>query len=452
MPNFRIEKDMLGEYQIPENAYYGVHTARALDNFKINYKLMNKRLIKSFAQVKHAAALANFKSGKLTQDKLDAIVFACGVVGKGKYNSQFKLPGLQGGAGTSTNMNANEVIANVALEHIGYKKGEYKHLCPLEDVNMSQSTNDSYPTAFKIAIYALIRETEKSIKHLRDTLDHKASEFKEIYKMGRTQLEDAVPLTLGEEFKAYARAINRDLNRLRDVKKDFLVVNMGGTAIGTGVGTTEIYRKEVIKELADITGFDIVANVDLIDGTQNLDDYAHLSGILRTLALNLRKIANDLRLMNSGPNTGVHEIDLPPLQAGSSIMPKKVNPVGAEFIMQIHLKVKGNDLVIAESCSNGEFELNANEPIVADCLLESLEILNDGCRNFADKVIKDIKAVQENCDKYMQNCPTAATVLINDLGYEKVSEIISEVIKTGKNYKVIAVERGYLPASYFEKQ
>lgn len=449
--SFRIEKDFLSEFKVPSDAYYGVHTARALANFKLNdYHLTHHSLIKAFAKVKLAAANANYRTGKLKKEIRNAIEFACKEILADKYLDQFPIPGIQGGAGTSTNMNANEVIANIALEHMGYEKGRYDILHPINHVNMSQSTNDSYPTAIKIAIYELVNQVEKNLKYLRRSLEDKANEFKDIMKMGRTQLEDAVPIALGREFKVYAMAINRDVRRLHQVKELFLQVNMGGDAIGTGVSNHPDYRIAVIEELRRVTLTPITACEDLVDGTQNLDVFPQLSSMLKICGLNLRKISNDLRLMNSGPTTSIHEIDLPALQAGSSIMPKKVNPVGAEFIMQIAYKILGNDLIISE-CTVGEFELNAWEPLIADAMFESLHLLRDGLQLFADTVVKGITANKELCEEYFERCPTAATELISIIGYDNVAQIIAKVNDTGESYKKVAIEMGFVDAEYFNK-
>lgn len=385
--NVRMEKDFLGEYKVPVDAYYGVHTARALDNFKLsNYHVTYPGLIQAFAKVKWAAAKANYATGKLSAKEHQAIGFACQELLAGKYLDQFTIAGIQGGAGTSTNMNVNEVIANIALEYMGYNKAQYNYLDPIDHVNASQSTNDAYPTAIKLAICELMIQLEKQLKYLISSLVSKSEEFKDIMKMGRTQLEDAVPIALGREFKVYALALARDLERISTLKNEFYQVNMGGDAIGTGVSNTAEYRALVISELAEVSKLPIIACEDLVDGTQNLDCFVRLSSALKVCAVNLRKIANDLRLMNSGPTTSIHEIDLPPLQAGSSIMPKKVNPVGAEFIMQIAYKLLGNDLIVTE-CAVGEFELNAWEPLIADALFESLTLLRDGLERFATTVV-----------------------------------------------------------------
>lgn len=448
---YRIEKDFIGEFKVPKDAYYGVHTARALENFRLkDYHLTHSYLINAFAKVKMAAANANCRTGKFSKEIRNAINFACEQILSGKYHDEFIIPAIQGGAGTSTNMNANEVIANIALEHMGYEKARYDILSPINHVNASQSTNDSYPTAIKIAIYDLINDVEKNLKLLRRALEDKANEFKDIMKMGRTQLEDAVPIALGREFKVYAMAINRDVRRLHQVKELFLQVNMGGDAIGTGVSNHPDYRIAVIEELRKVTGTPITACEDLVDGTQNLDVFPQLSSMVKICGLNLRKIANDLRLMNSGPTTSIHEIDLPALQAGSSIMPKKVNPVGAEFIMQIAYKLLGNDLIISE-CTVGEFELNAWEPLIADAMIESLTLLRDGLERFTNTVVKGITANKELCEAYFERCPTAATELISIIGYDSVAEIIAKVNETGESYKKVAVEMGFIPQSFFDK-
>lgn len=440
----RKEKDLLGILEIDDEVNYGVHTKRAFDNFKINYKKVNTEIIRAYAIVKKACATANFKTSKLNEAKHAAITSACDDIISGRYDADFVLPAIQGGAGTSINMNLNEVIANLALAYMGFSKGEYDKLHPLEDVNMSQSTNDTFPTAIKIAIIKLLRELTDAVMDLQTALQQKESEFADIFKLGRTQLKDAVPITLGQEFGAYAEAISRDRWRLYKCEERIRQINIGGTAIGTGVGASNKYRFAVTEELRYLTGYGLARAENLIDATQNLDAYVEVAAIIKTLAVNLNKISSDLRLMDSGPIGGLSEIFLPPLQAGSTIMPAKVNPVGPEFIKQIYYKVIGNDLALTVAAADGNFELNPMLPLVADCITENLELLRDGVKFFTHKVISGIKANKDRCREYIEKSWSLASLFIEKLGYEKLTDILKESFKTGKNYKDIIIESGLL--------
>lgn len=447
----RTEHDLLGVLEIDDSAYYGVQTQRAFNNFRINYKKVNIEIIKAYAITKKACAIANYKAKKLDETKKNAIVNACDDICDGKYDESFVLPAMQGGAGTSINMNLNEVIANIALIGLGYNKGEYEKLHPIEDVNMSQSTNDTFPTAVKIAIIKVLRELIDNIMQLQAALQEKEHEFADVFKIGRTQLKDAVPVTLGQEFGAYAEAISRDRWRLYKCEERIRQINIGGTAIGTGVGACQKYKFYVTDELQKLTGFGLARAENLIDNTQNLDAFVEISGLLKSLAVNLKKISNDLRLMDSGPNSGLSEIFLPPLQPGSTIMPAKVNPVGAEFIKQIYYKIMANDLSVAMACADGEFELNPMLPLVADCILENLEILRDGIKFFEQKVIKGIRANRERCRKYIESSWSHASIFIDKIGYEKLTEILQESFKTGKSYKELIIEKNLMTTDDFEK-
>ncbi len=441
----RIEKDGIGELEIPKNRYYGIHTQRAIENFYIkNGRKTNPELIKSFALVKLAAAEANFKAGKLDEDKKNSIVRACERVYQGDLESEFPLSAIQGGAGTSTNMNVNEVIANAALEEMGQEKGRYDIMNPIEDVNLSQSTNDVYPTAVKITVIRILRELVTEAMSLQEELQNKEKEFSSIFKLGRTQLQDAVPLTLGQSFGAFAEAISRDRWRLYKIEERIRRVNIGGTAIGTGVGASLKYRYYVTEELKRLTGYGLARAENLIDATQNLDVFVEVSGLLKTMAVNLNKIANDLRLMSSGPSGGIGEIKLPPMQMGSSIMPGKINPVGAEFIKQIFHKVQGNDLIVSAAAAEGEFELNALTPIISESVIESIEVLRDGISIFREKVIKGVAADKEKCEKHLRASLSTITSHIDQLGYELLSEILKECEKTGKSYDMILKEKGLI--------
>lgn len=438
----RIEKDWLGEIQIENESLFGIHTKRAMGNFDLKYKKTNIELIKAYALVKKACAIANFKTEKINEEKKNAIVFACDEINVGKYEEAFPISALQGGAGTSINMNLNEVIANIGLKYLGKEYGEYQYLSPLEDVNLSQSTNDTYPTALKVAIIKLLRELVDDVMELQNTLQEKEKEFSDIIKIGRTQLKDAVPMTLGQSFGAFSEAVARDRWRLYKAEERIRQVNLGGTAIGTGVGASMKYRFTVNEELRRITGYGLAKAENLIDATQNIDLFVEVSGFLKTYAVNLSKISNDLRLMDSGPNSGIGEIELPPLQAGSSIMAGKINPVGAELIKQIYYKTTANDLIVTMAAADGEFELNAMMPSVAEAILESLEILRDGTRLFSSKVIKNIKANKEKCREHLEKSWSASTLVIDKIGYDGLSEVLKESFRTGKDYKDILREKG----------
>lgn len=440
----RKEKDLLGVLEIDDEVNYGVQTKRAADNFCVKYKKVNIEIIRAYAVVKKACAAANFKTGRLGEAKCAAISAACDDIIAGKYDEDFVLPAIQGGAGTSVNMNMNEVIANAGLIYMGFGKGEYDKLHPLEDVNMSQSTNDTFPTAIKIAIIKILRELTDAVMDLQTALQQKETEFADVFKLGRTQLKDAVPITLGQEFGAYAEAISRDRWRLYKCEERIRQINMGGTAIGTGVGASQKYRFAVTEELRNLTGYGLARAENLIDATQNLDAYVEVAAIVKTLAVNLNKISSDLRLMDSGPVSGFSEIILPPLQAGSTIMPGKVNPVGPEFIKQIYYKVIGNDLALTIAAADGNFELNPMLPLVADCILENLELLRDGVKFFAEKVITGIQANRERCREYIEKSWSLASLFIEKLGYEKLTEILKESFKTGRDYKEIIIEKGLL--------
>lgn len=424
----RIEKDTLGEKEISD-VYYGIHTQRALENFSIKGKRVNIELLKAIALIKIAAAEANFKAGKISEEIAKAVKEAANVFITEKVEEFDVLPSIQGGAGTSTNMLVNEVIANIALEKMGHSKGDYHIISPLDHVNHSQSTNDVYPTAVKIASVKLLRELLDETMALQEALQTKEKEFTHVIKTGRTQFQDAVPMTLGQEFSAYAEGISRDRWRIYKIEERIRRINIGGTAIGTGVGASGKYKFYVTEELQRMTGFGLARAENLIDATQNLDVYVEVHSLLKTMAVNLNKMAKDFRIMSSKP---YGELILEPLQAGSSIMPGKINPVGPEFMQQIYYKICGNDLTLTMACGDGELELNANHPLIAEVFLESFELLRDGVRIFREKVIKPLKANEEACKKHLENSITKASVYIEKYGYDKLAELIKESQRTGK--------------------
>ncbi len=418
MVEYRKEKDLIGEYKVPINAYYGIHTRRAMENFDFtNYKI-DFELIKSLAYVKKAAALSNYELGYLEKNKALAIIQATDEIIEGKFLEEFPVDPLQGGAGTSTNMNINEVIANRAIERLGGQKGDYTIVHPLDDVNMHQSTNDVYPTAIKIAAINLLRKLNLSIAELQGAFQEKEKEFSNILKIGRTELQEAVPITLGAEFSAFAEAISRDRWRTFKCEERLRVVNIGGTAVGTGLTVPKEYIFLVIEKLRQLTGLGLSRGENLMGETANADSFVEVSGILKAYANNLIKIANDLRLMNL-----LKEINLPELQAGSSIMPGKVNPVLLEAAMQIGYKVLSNDQIIFMACSNGSFQIVEFLPLLSFALIESLNLLIKVSLKLAD-FIKGITANKEICENSLKKSYSLITALLPLLGYDKATELV----------------------------
>lgn len=420
----RVEKDKLGLIELEDNALYGIQSARAKDNFALYYKKTNLLLIYALVKVKKAAAKTYIKLG-IDVDKYKIIVKSCDYILEGKADEHFVVDALQGGAGTSTNMNVNEVIANIGLQLLGKKPGEYDYIHPLDDVNRGQSTNDVYPTALRIASIDLLRELSEECSKLQQSLQEKENEFDDIKKLGRTELMDAVPITLGMEFGSYAQAIARDRWRLYKVEERLRQVNLGGTAVGSSINADRKYRFTVIEELREITNMGLAIAEYPMDITQNNDVFVEISGLLKALAVNLMKIANDFRIMNSGPHGGLGEIKLAPMQTGSTIMPGKVNPVIPEMVMQVAMKVIANDSAITTAAFHGEFELNAFLPLIADSLLESLTILKNAVRLFRSKCVELLVANKERCEELLSKSYAFATEYTKILGYDKVSEIIA---------------------------
>ncbi len=442
--SFRIEKDLLGEKQVPIDAYYGIQTMRAVENFPITGYPPHSELIRAFAAVKKAAALANSSIGVLKKDIADVIVKASDEILNGRWHEQFIVDSIQGGAGTSFNMNANEVIANRAIELLGGEKGNYLILSPNTHVNMAQSTNDAFPTAIHIAVLRLSEGLKDSLTFLVEALEIKEKEFDDVVKMGRTHLQDAVPIRLGQEFGAYARVLKRDLKRIEQSTQHLYEINMGATAVGTGLNAEPEYIKKVAIYLAEITGFPLRSAENLVDATQNTDAYTEVSSSLKILAINLSKIANDLRLMSSGPRTGFNEINLPPRQPGSSIMPGKVNPVMAEVINQISFQVIGNDHTISLASEAGQLDLNVMEPVLVFNLLQSLSILQNGIHVFTKYAIEGITANVERCRQLVENSAGIVTAINPHVGYEIATNIAKEAILTGRPIREICLERGSL--------
>jgi aspartate ammonia-lyase len=437
----RLEHDFLGEREIENTKYYGVQTLRALENFNITGLTISREplFIKAFAHVKKAAALANFDCGVLSKEVTDAICYACDELLTGKYDDQFVSDMIQGGAGTSCNMNANEVIANIGLVHMGKAKGDYDFLHPNNHVNCSQSTNDAYPTAFRLALYHKMSTYVNALEVLHESFSRKAEEFKHVLKMGRTQLQDAVPMTLGAEFHGWATTIKEDIERIKEMQQLLLEVNMGATAIGTRINAPEGYPEICVNHLANISGLKVTLAGDLIEATSDTGAYVLISGTLKRSAIKISKICNDLRLLSSGPRTGFNEINLPKLQPGSSIMPGKVNPVMPEVVNQTAYYVIGADVTISMAAEAGQLQLNVMEPVIAFSLFTSLTYMGNAILGLVDKCINGITANEEACRNMVMNSIGIITALNPILGYEACSAIAKEALETGKSVHDIAV-------------
>ncbi len=450
---YRHEHDLLGDLPVPADAYYGIQTQRALENF--NLSGVNLQLfpifIRALAEVKLAAAKANHELGVLSDVKTEAIGKACREIMDGHFHDQFVVDLIQGGAGTSTNMNANEVIANRALELMGYKKGDYDHCHPNNDVNQSQSTNDVYPTALKIALIKMKEPLLEELQLLITSMRNKAGEFAHVIKMGRTQLQDAVPVSLGQSFEAYAITLEEEIERLNNNAELFLEVNMGGTAIGTGINTPPRYTELVIKHLREVTGLPVVKAKDLIEATQDTGAFIMFSSAVKRLAIKLSKISNDLRLLSSGPRAGLNEINLPPMQPGSSIMPGKVNPVIPEVINQIAFQVMGNDLSVNMAVEAGQLELNAFEPIMASTLFESIKLLRNGMPTLRLRCVDGITANEKRCLDYVRNSISIVTLLNPVLGYHTCSELSKEALNGNRSVYELVLEKGLMEQAELDR-
>ncbi|MEA4988457.1 MAG: aspartate ammonia-lyase [Anaerovorax sp.] len=433
--DYRLESDSVGEKQVPKEAYYGVQSLRAGENFNITRKMIPEVQIKSLAEIKKACALTNKEAGTLTPDIADAIVAACDKIIDGKFHDQFIVDQIQGGAGTSTNMNANEVIANVALEIIGKEKGDYSFCHPNDHVNLAQSTNDVYPTSVKMSLYRTALILIDKLDQLYDALMKKSVEFYDVLKIGRTQLMDAVPITLGQEFHAYATAVKRDRNRIERALSEILTVNMAATAVGTGINSSEYYVTHIVTKLTEVSGIPLQNAEDKIDATQNIDCFSVISSALKTCSISLSKMSNDIRLMNSGPKAGLGEITIPAKQNGSSIMPGKINPVIPEVMTQCAYAVMGNDFAVTMACEAGQLELNAFEPVVFNRIYESLNLLTNGIDTMIVNCIEGIIANKERCKDLLDNSTGYVTALCPVLGYRKTATIAKEFLKNGTPIK-----------------
>ncbi|MEF9945859.1 MAG: aspartate ammonia-lyase [Lachnospiraceae bacterium] len=428
---YRLEKDSIGSKDVLSDVYYGVQSLRAAENFKITGLYMHPEIINSLAYIKKAAAITNCEAGILDRKITDAIVEACDEIIHNKLHEFFIVDPIQGGAGTSLNMNANEVIANRAIEILGGEKGDYRIVNPNDHVNCGQSTNDVIPTAGKMTSLRLLKHAQKELRRLHEALCQKSEEFNHVIKMGRTQMQDAVPIRLGQEFHAYSVAIMRDINRMDKAIDEMRTVNLGGTAIGTGLNADTKYLRRVVPNLSKISGIDFVQAYDLIDATQNLDAFVAVSGAVKACAVTLSKIANDLRLMSSGPRAGFHEINLPAKQNGSSIMPGKVNPVIPEVVNQVAFNIIGNDMTITMAAEAGQLELNAFEPIVFYCLFQSIDTLGYAVNTFVDNCVSGITANEEHCKEEVENSVGIITAICPIVGYQKAAEIAKEATRTG---------------------
>jgi len=446
METTRLEHDLLGEREVPSHRYYGIQTLRALENFQITGISIAHypELINSLAYIKKAAALANRDLGLLSPELAQAIAWACDRILAGRCHEEFVVDVIQGGAGTSTNMNANEVIANLSLEYLGLDKGQYDVIHPLNHVNCSQSTNDVYPTALRVTLSRKLDILEGKMAVLQRSLAAKAQEFADVIKMGRTQLQDAVPMTLGQEFKAYAIMVEEDRQRVREAQSLIHEINMGATAIGTGLNAHPEYATLVTRYLRELSGVPVVMSSDLVEATQDTGAYVQLSGVLKRVAVKLSKICNDLRLLSSGPRAGLNEINLPRMAPGSSIMPGKVNPIIPEVVNQVAYEVIGNDITVTMASEAGQLELNVMEPVIAFNLFRSIDMLGHACRTLAERCIDGITANRDVCRRMVENSIGLVTALNPIIGYERSTEIANLALQTGRSVVDIVLEKGYM--------
>lgn len=446
MENFRNESDLLGTLKVPLNAYYGVQTQRAIDNFKISGQHLSSypHFIAALGMVKKAAAKTNYELGLLEENLYQKIAETCDELIAGKYHDQFPIDMIQGGAGTSVNMNANEVIANVVLEKLGKEKGDYQFCSPNDHINLSQSTNDAYPTSIKIALLNMNIELVEKLKKIVEAFRAKGKEFSKVIKMGRTQLQDAVPMTLGQEFEAFAATLEEDISKLNANANLFVEINMGATAIGTGLNAPLGYANLCAKNLAQLSGFPIISAPNLVEATPDTGSYVIYSSAMKRLAVKLSKICNDLRLLSSGPRAGFFEINLPPMQPGSSIMPGKVNPVIPEVVNQVCYKVIGNDLTVTFASEAGQLQLNVMEPVLSHAIMESNIFLGNALDTLREKCINGITANKEVCLNMVKHSIGIVTALNPYIGYKNSTEIAKEALETGKTVYNLVLEKGVL--------
>jgi len=441
---YRVESDSIGSKKVPTDAYYGIQSMRGTENFPITGRRLRPEFIESIAQIKKACALCNHRVGELDSVRKDAIIRACDEIIAGVLTDQFICDPIQGGAGTTANMNANEVIANRAIEILGGKKGDYAIVHPNDHVNRAQSTNDVIPTAARMTVIKLLERVIFQLERLKEALQEKKAEFHHIIKMGRTQMQDAVPIRLGSEFGAYSNAINRDIVRMKRVMEEMYPVNLGGTAIGTCLNANPEYVNALAPILAEITGLPLRRADDFVDGTQNMDGFVCVSAALKTCAVSCSKMANDLRLMSSGPRCGLGEINLPAMQNGSSIMPGKVNPVIAEVMSQAAFCIIGNDMTVTMAAEAGQLELNYAEPVLYDKLFESLSVLAGAVETFTDRCIVRITANEDRCREYVENSVGVITAICPKVGYGQAADIAKTAIRTGASVREVLKQTGVL--------
>jgi aspartate ammonia-lyase len=451
MGSHRTEKDLLGSLEVPSLTLYGIHTARALENFALSGRKVNRSLVHAYGAVKLACARTNRELGFLPQEKAQAIEDACSEMMEGGLDEHIVVDALQGGAGTSTNMNVNEVLANRALQFLDKSLGDYAEVSPLEDINLHQSTNDTFPTALKVAAIQQLRMLEREVVALLEAFQAQEKSLAHVVKIGRTQLQDAALTTLGREMSAYADAFARDRWRIYKCEERLRVVNLGGTAIGTGLAAPRQYIFKVVEKLRSITGLGLARAENLIDATQNVDAFVEVSGILKALATNLLKVSGDLRFLSSGPDAGIGEIALPHRQAGSSIMPGKVNPVIPEAVSQAAMVVMANDQTIAQACAMGHLELNPFLPLVADALLGSLDLLGGACRIFRRFCVEQLKANEERCRQHVVNSTASVTALVSQIGYQKATELAQQAADSGRGLRDLAIESGLVTEELFDE-
>ncbi|MCI8535784.1 MAG: aspartate ammonia-lyase [Hungatella sp.] len=449
--NTRIETDSIGSLEVPIKAYYGVQTLRAKHNFNITKRPLHPVFIDNLARIKKAAAMTNMAANVLDEGIGKAILQACDEIISGKLHNQFIVDAIQGGAGTSANMNANEVIANRAIEILGGEKGDYSIVHPNDHVNMAQSTNDVIPSAGKLTIRQLLPNLTDELKRLRRALNKKAVEFDDVVKIGRTQLQDAVPIRLGQSFEAYAAVVGRDIQRIEDLDEDLRMLNIGATAVGTAINVNPVYLFHIIKNVNLVCDTDCYQAEDLFDATQNLDGFVHISSVLKTCAVSLSKICNDLRLLSSGPKTGLGEINLPPKQNGSSIMPGKINPVIPEVVSQVAFNVIGNDVTVTLAAEAGQLELNAFEPVIFYNIFESIDTLTGAVQTLTDNCIKDITVNRDRCEQLVESSVAIATALCPYIGYKKSADIAKQSLESGVSVRDLVLQQKLMTPQQLEQ-
>ncbi len=450
-PSVRLERDFLGEKALPADALYGIHAARAAENFPLSGRAPHPELVTALGRVKLACARANLELGYLSPEISGAVIAACEELISGEHRQAVVVDVLQGGAGTSANMNVNEILANRAGEMLGAPRGSYAEVDPLAHVNMHQSTNDVFPTAVRVAAISLLRSLERETAALQCAFQEKEKAFADVVRIGRTQLQEAAPMTLGAAFSAHAEAFARDRWRVFKCEERLRTVNLGGTALGTGIGAPRDYIFLVVEKLREVTGFGLSRNENLVDATQNADPFVEVSGILRAMAVNIFKISSDLRLLASGPSAGFGELVLPALQAGSSLMPGKINPVACEAAGQAAIQVMAADYIVTQSAQNGQLELNAYMPLLADALLGAISLLTATARMFRTKCVEGIEADRRACEEHVRQSPAMAVALAPSLGYAATAELALAAKKAGKSILDMATEEGLLDAKELER-